>query len=155
MADTEWQPTDPVLLACRELWRAMEDFDEAVCRTLGIGRSDLRALNALEHGPRSAADLAQRLGLTRGSVTALIDRLEAADLVSRRPAPADRRKVLVGLTETTYATLADIYRPLGQRVTAAAAARAERDRRTLARGLADIVEAFRRAAPDDRPTVGR
>ncbi len=28
MVQTEWQPTDPVLLACRELWRAMEDFDE-------------------------------------------------------------------------------------------------------------------------------
>ncbi|MDA2891844.1 MarR family transcriptional regulator [Mycolicibacterium sp. BiH015] len=154
MVDEEWQPTDPVLLACRELWRAMEDFDETVCRALGIGRSDLRALNALEQGSRSAADLAHQLGLTRGSVTALIDRLEAVGLVSRLPAPDDRRKVLVGLTESTYATLADIYRPLGQRVAAAAAARSERDQRTLARGLADIVEAFRQAGPN-HPAAGR
>ena len=84
----------------------------------------------------------------------MIDRLEAAGLLSRRAAPADRRMVLVGLTEATYATLADIYRPLGQRVTTAVAARSERDRRTLARGLADIVDALRRAR-SDVPAAGR
>jgi predicted ArsR family transcriptional regulator len=43
----------------------MDLFDENAAHALGIGRSDLRALNLLEHGPLSAAALADRLGLTR------------------------------------------------------------------------------------------
>ncbi|KMO76936.1 MAG: MarR family transcriptional regulator [Mycolicibacterium rufum] len=125
----------------------MEDFDEAACRALGVGRSDLRALNSLEDGPRSAASLADHLGLSRGSVTALVDRLEAARLVERLPSERDRRSVLVALRDTTWRSLAEIYRPLGQRVSAAGAALSERDRRALVRGLDEIAAAFEQAQP--------
>ncbi|NVN53283.1 MarR family transcriptional regulator [Mycolicibacterium hippocampi] len=145
MEDSHTQPLDSVLLACRELWSAMESFDEAACRSLGIGRSDLRALNMLENGPLSAAALADRLALTRGSVTALVDRLESAELVARQPDPQDRRSVLVGLQEPTWRALAGIYRPLGQRVAAVGAAATARDRRILVRGLEGIAEAFHEA----------
>lgn len=147
MTEASGQPT--VLEACRALWRAMEDFDEAACRALGVGRSDLRALNSLEDGPRSAASLAEYLGLSRGSVTALIDRLEAAELVERRAAEHDRRSVLVALRDTTWRSLADIYRPLGQGVAAAGAALSDRDRRALVRGLDQIAAAFAQAQPRD------
>ncbi len=147
MDDDEWQPTDPVLMACRQLWRAMEDFDDAACRVLSVGRSDLRALNMLEEGPLGAAVLAQQLGLSRGSVTALIDRLEAAGLVTRSVAPHDRRSVLVGLCDQTWQHLADIYRPLGRRVALAAAAHTDRERRMLVRGLQSITAAFDEARP--------
>ncbi|MCG7595205.1 MarR family winged helix-turn-helix transcriptional regulator [Mycobacterium sp. C3-094] len=138
-----------VLTACRDLWRAMENFDEAACRALRIGRSDLRALNALEEGPRSAAWLAEHLGLSRGSVTALVDRLEAARLVERRAAERDRRSVMVALRDATWRALADIYRPLGQRVAAAGAGLTERDRRALVQGLDAIAAAFTQAQPGD------
>ena len=51
MSGADVRPDDPLLLACRALSHAMDLFDEAACRALGIGRSDLRALNLLEHGP--------------------------------------------------------------------------------------------------------
>lgn len=147
MSDRDGQPVDGVLVACRALWRAMEDFDEAACRRLGVGRSDLRALNALEDGPRSAAALAEYLGLSRGSVTALVDRLESAGLVERRTTANDRRSVLVALRDPTWQALATIYRPLGQGVAAAGAALSERDRRSLVRGLGHITAAFADARP--------
>lgn len=145
MVDPHVQSSDPVLLACRELWAAMEAFDEMACRSLGVGRSDLRALNMLENGPLSAAVLADRLGLTRGSVTALIDRLEAAELVTRQLTPHDRRSITVGLQPSAWQALAAIYRPLGQRVAAVGAATTERDRRALVRGLESIAAAFQAA----------
>ena len=58
MNDATVHLDDPVLLACRELGRAMDLFDEAACGHLGLGRSDLRALNLLEHGPVGASALA-------------------------------------------------------------------------------------------------
>ena len=48
----------------------------------------------------SPTAIARTLLLTTASVTHRVDRLEAAGLVSRTPDPADRRGILVGLTET-------------------------------------------------------
>ncbi len=116
MADEHVHPDDPLLLACRALARAMDGFDEAACRALRIGRSDLRALNLLEHGPLSPAVMADALGLSRPAVTALLDRLVRGGYVARSAAPHDRRSVRVALRPETYRAFAAVYRPLGQRV---------------------------------------
>lgn len=113
---------DAVFLAVRRLGEVMDRFDQAASADLGIHRSDLRALNALEHGPRSAGDLADALLLTTGSVTALIDRLEAAGYVTRQPDPTDQRRVKVELTPQTFAAFARVYRPCGDAVQSALAA---------------------------------
>ncbi len=44
-------------------------------------------------------ELAQRLYVTKGNISGLIDRLEAASLVERRPIPNDRRAYAIYLTE--------------------------------------------------------
>ncbi len=102
--------------AVRALGAALDRFDEAAGRALGLGRSDLRALNLLEHGPLSAGDLGERLGLTSGSVTVLVDRLINAGYVSRQPGATDRRTVYVHLEPATYAAFARVYAPCGQAV---------------------------------------
>ncbi|MEI3612707.1 MarR family winged helix-turn-helix transcriptional regulator [Pseudogracilibacillus sp. SO30301A] len=43
--------------------------------------------------------LAERLGITKGAVTQLIDRLEKKELVSRTSHPSDSRAVLISLTK--------------------------------------------------------
>jgi DNA-binding MarR family transcriptional regulator len=68
----------------------------AVCRAAGIAESELDALEHLEEeGPLTQRELGERLLLTSGGVTVLVDRLERAGLVSRRPHPTDRRAVVV------------------------------------------------------------
>ncbi len=47
----------------------------------------------------SAGEIARLSGLTTGAVTAVIDRLEKAGYARRVGDPADRRRVLVELTE--------------------------------------------------------
>ena len=97
----------------RALGAAMDAFERAASRALDINRSDLHALNALEHGPLSHGDLADCLGLTSGTVTTLVDRLETAGYVERQPDPNDRRRSEVTLTPTTYPAFAHVYRPCG------------------------------------------
>lgn len=63
----------PLLGAVRALAGALEQFDDAAAQTLGVGRSDLRALNLLEVGALPAGVLAARLGLSSGATTALVD----------------------------------------------------------------------------------
>ena len=76
----------------------------AVCRAAGIAGSELDALEHLEaDGPLTQRELGDRLMLSSGGVTMLVDRLERADWVSRRPHPSDRRAVIVEPTKKALA----------------------------------------------------
>lgn len=132
----------PLLRACRELALAMDRFDETACVALGLGRSDLRALNLLEHGPLGASVLARRLGLTRPAITALIDRLEGAGYVARVPVPGDRRVIGVELRPATWQAFARVYRPLGEQVWAATAGLGDTERATVVAAMTTMTTAF-------------
>jgi DNA-binding MarR family transcriptional regulator len=62
-------------------------------------------LNAAPNGRLRQRDLARKVVLTRSGMSRLIDRLEAAELVSSTPNPNDRRGDLVTLTEAGRAAL--------------------------------------------------
>jgi len=53
------------------------------------------AENLEADGPLTQRDLGERLALTSGAITMLVDRLERAGWVHRRPHPGDRRYVLI------------------------------------------------------------
>ncbi|WP_251021926.1 MarR family winged helix-turn-helix transcriptional regulator [Streptomyces sp. ISL-98] len=67
---------------------------------LGLHPTDLQSVSllALEPGPRTTGEIAEVTGLTSGSATRLVDRLQKAGLAERHPDAHDRRKMLVSLT---------------------------------------------------------
>lgn len=76
-----------------------------LARRAGMSLTDLDALEHLEaDGPLTQRDLGARLSLTSGAVTMLVDRLENAGWVRRRPHPVDRRYVLIELTPRATAS---------------------------------------------------
>jgi DNA-binding MarR family transcriptional regulator len=79
-----------------ELQAAIDAADQAVADHLGVNRTDLRSLELLlRHGPMTAGRLATELGLTPGSVTTLIDRLERAGYAQRQRDRRNRSRVFV------------------------------------------------------------
>src|ERR1700722_20308104 len=71
-------------------------FHSAVADRMGLSVTDAKCRSILvQLGPMTAGVIAQRLGLTTGAVTGVIDRLVAAKLVRRVGDPADRRRVVV------------------------------------------------------------
>jgi DNA-binding MarR family transcriptional regulator len=89
---------------------ATDILDEAFCDFLGINRTDGRCLDVVDrHGQVTAGELAKEVGLTTGAVTAMVDRLEAAELLQRGRDPGDRRKVLIELTPEAKKLASDIY----------------------------------------------
>ena len=65
---------------------AVDALDDAAAANLGINRTDLRCIDVLLQEPDGSAipaRLAERLGISTGSVTALIDRLERLGYVAR------------------------------------------------------------------------
>ncbi|MGA9869526.1 MAG: MarR family transcriptional regulator [Rhodococcus sp. (in: high G+C Gram-positive bacteria)] len=73
----------------------------------GLNPSQSRALHVLarEGQPMRLRALADRLRIVPRSATDIVDSLEAADLVIREDDPADRRAVLVSLTDAGHARL--------------------------------------------------
>jgi DNA-binding MarR family transcriptional regulator len=79
---------------------------EELLAPTGINAGELSVLLLLDaREPESQQQVAQRLGVDRTTMVALIDALESKDLVARRPDPADRRRNVIELTDTGRRTL--------------------------------------------------
>ncbi|MFI6741584.1 MarR family winged helix-turn-helix transcriptional regulator [Nonomuraea sp. NPDC050451] len=91
---------------------AVDAYDEAAAKLLGVNRTDLRCLELLnQHEDLTHSRLVTALGLTTGSVTALVDRLERLGYLARRPDPTDRRKTLIQLTDIARQKTWELYGP--------------------------------------------
>ena len=89
--------------AFRYALRQFLSFSEAAARSEGMSPQQYQALLAIQGFPGrdevTVGELAERLQLKHHSVVELVDRMEAQNLVTRRPDPADRRQVFVELTD--------------------------------------------------------
>ena len=70
--------------ATQAFQRSTDAFDDAVADRLGLNRTDLRCLDWLFDGPKSAGQLAAATGLSSAATTTLVDRLERRGLVRAR-----------------------------------------------------------------------
>lgn len=78
----------------------MAALNERALAPLGTDARELGVLLVLAaHEPGSQRDAADRLGVDRTTMVALLDGLEAKGVVARRPHGADRRRNLVELTD--------------------------------------------------------
>lgn len=83
-------------LLLREFLDVTSDFERSLGDELAVNPTDLSAMEHLiATGPLSPTALADRLGLSSGAVTSVIDRLESLGHVRRTPNPDDRRGTLV------------------------------------------------------------
>lgn len=96
----------------RYLIRCFLEFSQVAAARAGLTSRQHQALLATKGFPRedepTIGDLAERLRIQHHSMVELADRLVEAKLVRRRHDPADRRRVLVSLTDAAEARLADL-----------------------------------------------
>lgn len=98
---------------------ARRSFD-AQAREIGVTRPQWQVLVVLRrHEGVNQGGLAELLDVEPITVCRMVDRLQEADLVERRPDPADRRSWRLFLTTKAEALLAQL-RPLGLRLEAEA-----------------------------------
>jgi DNA-binding MarR family transcriptional regulator len=84
----------------------LAELNEKALAPYGIDARELGILLLLAgHEPASQQQAAQRLGVDRTTMVALLDTLEAKGLVSRHPHTEDRRRNVVELTTVGQETL--------------------------------------------------
>ncbi len=85
-----------LIMLLRRLERQPHTFGQAGKLT----PSDIHTIDAIGlEGTMLMSELASRLGVTKGAITQLIDKLQAKALVTRSPHPQDSRSSIVSLTE--------------------------------------------------------
>jgi DNA-binding MarR family transcriptional regulator len=85
-----------VIVEAREQGISYTLFRNAIGKKLGLNTTDFEGLDLIFfRGVATPSELSKYTGLSSGSTTAMIDRLEKSDLVKRQSNPADRRGTLV------------------------------------------------------------
>lgn len=72
---------------------------EQTCQSTGISLPQYRLLVSAASGPQRASELASAVGVSRPTLTSLVDGLEQGGLVKRVPVATDRRGICLELTE--------------------------------------------------------
>ncbi|GAB3840759.1 MarR family transcriptional regulator [Kribbella italica] len=103
----------------------------------------IRILVAPAETPMTAGALAAELGLTTGTVTTLLDRLERDGHVRRERDPTDRRRVIVRYAEPGLELAGQFFTPLGRHHRAATAAFTREDLDVVKRYLAATIASYR------------
>ena len=106
-----------VISSLRDLDGELDLMDQTIADALGLNRTDAQCMDIITRaGPVTPSALAQRIGLTGGAVTTILDRLEAGGWVRRRRDPQDRRRILVERNEAKARRVAYLFSDL-QRAT--------------------------------------
>ena len=90
------------LAAVRDYGVHLTLFRNAMSEWAGLNVTDMECLRLLFlKGTATPTELARHTGLTSGATTAMLDRLEKAGLIERRPNPNDRRGSLIAPAESS------------------------------------------------------
>ena len=83
-------------MAVRDYGVNLTHFRNAMSEWAGLNVTDMECLRLLfQKDIATPSELARFTGLTSGATTAMLDRLEKAGLIERRPNPHDRRGTLI------------------------------------------------------------
>lgn len=133
MTERHYTPME-VARAARRLDLSLAEMHLDLARTMNMTPAELLALAHMGmDGSLSPSDLAKRLHMRSGAITALLDRLTEHGHVVREPHRSDRRKLVVRLTEEGRRATMHELRPM----------------------VAEVVDLVDRLPESDRETVGR
>ena len=109
---------EDIVTSFRDLGRRVVLYQHKIAEQLDVYNHDWTTIDMLsETGPITAGELGRRVGLTTGSVTALVDRLERAGYVKRERHPKDRRSIMIVPQYEDKSEVQHVYETLNQHMT--------------------------------------
>jgi DNA-binding MarR family transcriptional regulator len=81
-------------------YEKISSWEQAAVRGSGLSPTQMHAIEIIgQEKSLRMKELAEHLGITTGSLTVMVDRLEQNGFLERRPHETDRRSFLVALTD--------------------------------------------------------
>jgi MarR family 2-MHQ and catechol resistance regulon transcriptional repressor len=86
------------------------ELDRRDIRRFGLNQTEFAVLELLYHkGPRPLQQIGEKILITSGSITYVINKLEKKELLKRNPYEEDRRVIYAVLTERGQALMEEIF----------------------------------------------
>jgi DNA-binding MarR family transcriptional regulator len=121
-----------VIVGARENSIGVVLFHQVVGRILGVNVTDMKCLDIIAlKGSANPSQLAKLTGLSTGSTTAMMDRLEKKGLIERRPNPEDRRGAIVVLTNGAAKKFPALFESMAKAMEALVSSYSEKELDTL------------------------
>ena len=138
------------LMAVRDYGIHLRQFQNAMNEWAGLNATDMECLRHLfQKGIATPSELARHTGLTSGATTAMLDRLEKAGLIERRPNPKDRRGTLIAPAESSVKRAASWFESARIAQEKLISSYPENELETIA----DVFERFAKLWDDERKKV--
>ncbi len=103
-------PFLPVIRELARCYQAFESYSARHVRSLDLTPSQFDIIATLGNTPgMSFRELGEKTLITKGTLTGVVDRLEAKHLVRRLPSPTDGRCQIVQLTARGEAVFAKVF----------------------------------------------
>ncbi|MGE4319398.1 MAG: MarR family winged helix-turn-helix transcriptional regulator [Deferribacterales bacterium] len=126
-----------------EFYDKMSSWENDMVRGTGLTLQQVHTIEVLgAHGDMKMKELAAKMGITTGTMTINIDKLEKTGYVERKPNEQDRRSTLVGLTASgkeLFEAHDDMHLLLTKEITSSMD---EKERKDLSRLLEKLLEGF-------------
>ncbi|MEI6449797.1 MAG: MarR family transcriptional regulator [Actinomycetes bacterium] len=140
---------EDITSATRRLDIAMTSLMVALSRAVGISVPEMLALEHLDaDGSIGPSELARRLQMTTGAMTALVDRLAASGHVVRERHPADRRRILVKRTQKADHDLTAEIAPMAMEILKLAESLDDAERQAVGRFFDGFIAIIERTAAE-------
>jgi DNA-binding MarR family transcriptional regulator len=147
-----------VLRAIRQIVRRISEHSKFLAREVGLTLPQLMCLKAIgeleeETSEVTVASVAGRVHLSAATVSRILDRLVAADLVLRERRAKDRRKVCLSLTPGGFERFQTLPTPLQEQFVDRLLALAPEDRQTILATLRRTAELMQAAELEAAPIL--
>lgn len=140
---------EDITWATRRLDIASTGLMVAFSRAVGISVSEMIALEHIgSNGGLGPSELARRLQMTTGAVTALVDRLEASGYVVRATHPSDRRRIVISRTQKADEDITEEVVPMVMEILELAESFADVERQAVGRFLDGFIEIIERTVAE-------
>jgi DNA-binding MarR family transcriptional regulator len=140
------------LMAVRDYGVTLTLFRNAMSEWAGLNVTDMECLRLLfQKGIATPSELSRFTGLTSGATTAMLDRLEKAGLIERRPNPNDRRGTLIAPAQSSSEKAASWFESARKAQDELISGYSESELEIIA----DVFERFTKLWDDERKKVRR
>jgi len=132
---------ESILRSLRRITRAIDLYSRRLSKQFKLTGPQLVCMRCLRHhGPLMPSELARAVSLSQATITGIIDRLHAQNLLTRERSEQDRRRVNVELTTRGEELVDSLPSPLQERFATRLAQLPEGNQQVIDTILKQIVE---------------